>query len=112
MSIQLSACRRNQFWAMRELPPHGRAVTQSPGKLKAHRECYRHWLTPLRLIALLGCVMSIARAQQTKIEILVLPGSTGHVVVEGNGQPAVDWSFRDSYAGVLDLGSRIDGLRL
>ena len=112
MSIQLSTCRRDEFWAIRELRPRGRAITQSPGKLKGRRECYRHLLTALRLIALLGCVMSIARAQQTKIEILVLPGSTGHVVVEGSGQPAADWSFRDSYAGVLDLGSRIDGLRL
>src|SRR5437762_3822263 len=105
MSIQLSPCRQDEFWAMCELPPHGRAITQTPGRLpgrlKAHRECYRHLLAALRLIALLGCVMSIARAQQTKIEILVLPGSTGHVVVEGSGQPAADWSFRDNYAGVL-----------
>ena len=54
----------------------------------------------------------MAWAQQAKVEIRVLPGSAGRIVVDGSCAPATAWSFRDSYAGVLNLGSRIDGLTL
>ncbi len=111
MSIQLSPCPRDEFWAIRELVSHG-ASMPAQHSLKPQSGHCRRLLTALVTIAVLACLTSIASAQQTKIEILVLPGSTGHVVVEGSGQTASDWSFRDSYAGVLDLGSRIDGLRL
>jgi predicted metalloprotease with PDZ domain len=58
------------------------------------------------------CLASIATAQQAKLEIRVLPDSPGRVIVEGSGAAATAWSFRDSYADVLNLGSRIEGLRL
>jgi predicted metalloprotease with PDZ domain len=51
-------------------------------------------------------------AQQAKIEIRVLPGTAGRIIVEGNCAPTTAWSFPDSYAGVLNLGSRIEGLTL
>ena len=72
----------------------------------------RQVVIALCCIALPGCLASIASAQQARIEIRVLPGTAGRVIVEGNCAPATAWSFRDSYAGVLNLGSRIEGLRL
>jgi hypothetical protein len=66
----------------------------------------------LFFIALLSCVTSMARAQQANVVIRVLPDSNGRIVVEGSCAPATVWSFRDSYAGVLNLGSRVDGLKL
>ncbi len=63
-------------------------------------------------IALFGCLVSEAGAQRARIEIRVLPDSTGRVIVEGSCLPATTWSFRDSYAGVLNLGDRIEWLKL
>jgi hypothetical protein len=65
----------------------------------------------LALLALLICAASIASGQ-TNVVIRVIPESAGRVVVEGNCAPTTIWSFRDSYAGVLNLGSRVDGLKL
>ena len=64
------------------------------------------------LFAVLSCATSIASAQQTNVVIRVLPDSKARIVVEGSCAPATAWSFRDSYAGVLNLGSRVDGLKL
>jgi hypothetical protein len=46
------------------------------------------------------------------MEIQALPDAGGRVIVDGSCAPASEWSFRDSYAGVMNLGSRIEGLRL
>ncbi len=75
------------------------------------RTCRRLVLT-LFFTALLNCVTSIASAQQANVVIRVLPNPNGRVVVEGSCAPATVWSFRDSYAGVLNLGSRVEGLKL
>jgi predicted metalloprotease with PDZ domain len=66
----------------------------------------------LFLLALLSCTASIVSAQQTNVVIRVVSASNGRIVVEGSCAPATVWSFRDSYAGVLNLGSRVDGLKL
>ncbi len=66
----------------------------------------------LFLAALLSCAASAASAQQTNVLIRVLPNANGRIVVEGSCAPATVWSFRDSYAGVLNLGSRVDELKL
>jgi hypothetical protein len=63
-------------------------------------------------IALLSCLASMVSAQRLRIEIRVLPDANGRVIVEGSCAPAASWSFPDSYAGILNLGSRIEGLRL
>ena len=55
---------------------------------------------------------SIASAQRAKVELRVLSDAPGRIIVEGNCAPATAWSFRDSYAGVLNLGSRIDAVKL
>jgi len=72
----------------------------------------REFVEALSCIAVLILLASIASAQRLKIEIRVLPDASGRVVVDGSCAPAAEWSFRDSYAGVLNLGSRIEGLRL
>jgi len=66
----------------------------------------------LGCLAVLSCLGSIAIGQPAKVEIRVLPGAAGRIIVEGNCSPTDAWSFRDSYAGVLNLGSRIDALTL
>src|ERR1700730_9066514 len=65
----------------------------------------------LVFLALLICAASIASGQ-TNVVIRIIPESPGRVVVEGTCAPTTIWSFRDSYAGVLNLGSRVDGLKL
>src|SRR5947208_11735541 len=72
----------------------------------------RHLRNSLCWIAVVVCLASIATAQQAKLEIRVFPDSPGRVIVEGSCAAATVWSFRDSYADVLNLGSRIEGLRL
>jgi hypothetical protein len=71
----------------------------------------RNFVVALGCIAVLICFASIASAQRLRIEIRVFPDASG-VIVDGSCAPASEWSFRDSYAGVLNLGSRIEGLRL
>lgn len=84
------------------------AARESEVRLRTSRRV----VLTLFFIALLSCVTSIASAQQTSVVIRVLSDSTGRVVVEGSCAPATVWSFRDSYAGVLNLGSRVEGLKL
>ena len=72
----------------------------------------RHFVTALSCVAVLICLTSIAGAQQARVEIRVLPNSTGRIIVDGSCAPATAWSFRDTYAGVLNLGSRIEALKL
>ncbi|MDX6306839.1 MAG: hypothetical protein QOI77_3808 [Blastocatellia bacterium] len=71
----------------------------------------RDFAVALSCLALLTCLASIASAQR-RIEIRVLPDASGRVTIDGSCAPSAEWSFRDSYAGVLNLGSRIEGLRL
>ena len=66
----------------------------------------------LGAVALLCCLASIGRAEQINIVIRVQPDSPRRVIIEGTRAPTVTWSFRDSYAGVLNLGSRIVHLQL
>ena len=61
---------------------------------------------------LLGCLASGVKAQQLNVTVHVFPGSAGHVVIEGNCEPTKVWSFRNEYAGISDLGARVDGLKL
>lgn len=72
----------------------------------------RYWASTLGSVAMLLCVTSITTAQQTKVAIRVLPDPSGRVVIEGSCAPSTVWSFRDSYAGVSNLGGRVEGLRL
>jgi hypothetical protein len=64
----------------------------------------------LSIVALCGAAPT-ARAQQMTVTIRVIPESA-RAVIEGNSPPTTSWSFRDSYAGVLGLGNRIESFRL
>jgi hypothetical protein len=44
--------------------------------------------------------------------IRVLPESPGRALIEGSCAPIAVWSFRDSYAGVMNLGGRVERFRL
>jgi predicted metalloprotease with PDZ domain len=73
---------------------------------------FQHLLLLLGSVALLTCFTSLTIAQQARVEIKVPGDSPGRVIVEGTWAPATTWSFRDSYAGVLNLGARISGFTL
>lgn len=51
------------------------------------------------------------RAQQIAVTIRVLP-ELSRVSIEGSCEPTKAWSFADSYAGVVGLGSRIEKFAL
>src|SRR6266571_3778269 len=72
----------------------------------------RRWVTFGYGALLLGCLASGVKAQQLNVTVHVFPGSAGHVVIEGNCEPTKVWSFRNDYAGISDLGARVDGLKL
>src|SRR5712692_7208049 len=72
----------------------------------------RRWVTLVCSTALLSCLASAGKAQQVNVTVRVFLGSPGHVVIEGNCEPTKVWSFRNDYAGVSELGSRVEGLKL
>jgi predicted metalloprotease with PDZ domain len=72
----------------------------------------RRWVSIAFSVAWLGCLASGVKAQQVNVTVRVFPGSPGHAVIEGNCEPNRVWSFRNDYAGVSELGSRVDGLKL
>lgn len=61
----------------------------------------------LGTLVFVACGSVPALAQQVGVVIRVLPESN-HVAVEVSGPPRSAWSFRDSYAGVLGLGNRVE----
>src|SRR5215510_703272 len=71
----------------------------------------RRCATVLGGVAIIVCAWSHSRAQQPRITIEVSPDS-GRAVIDGTGTPGTRWSFRDSYAGILGLGNRIERFAL
>ena len=63
-------------------------------------------------VALLCSMASIVNAQQMSVVIGVQPDKPARVLIEGKCAPTIVWSFRDSYAGVLSLGTRVSGMQL
>ena len=57
-------------------------------------------------------VVTTGAAQSLSLTAEVLPGAPGRLLMQGSGSPRQTWSFRDSYAGVLGLGSRVRGFQL
>jgi hypothetical protein len=86
--------------------------TKSHETARAKPVQLRHFVIALNCVAVLICLPSLAHAQKARVEIRVLPNSTGRIIVDGSCAPATTWSFRDSYAGVLNLGSRIERVKL
>jgi hypothetical protein len=102
---------REFWWIVSRAEPQSLKIGQDSAAQSTAR-FGREFVGALSCIAALICLASIASAQRRRIEIRVLPDASGRVIVEGSCAPAAEWSFRDSYAGVLNLGSRIEGLRL
>src|ERR1043165_9594580 len=65
--------------------------------------------TLLFLITCIGC--TTAKAQVNKVTIRVVAGAESHLVIEADCTPTSVWSFRDSYAGIVGLGSRVKSLK-
>jgi len=117
MSIQALSCRRENF------PPifkpllndrRQRIARQSTARARTQNRLGRGrslLLTLCYAVLLLGFTSSVT-GQEAKVTIQVLPASAGRIEIEGESIPTSLWLFRDNYAGVMNLGSRIEGLRL
>ena len=68
--------------------------------------------TCLILFVAATCCALQASAQESKIIVRLPANPSGHIVVEGDCAPARSYSFRDSYADVLGLGSRVSAFTL
>src|SRR5436309_2759206 len=81
------------------------ATWKAPNKLCA-------MIRSLPLAVLTLCLLAApVSAQNFRVLIRAVPESN-RVVIEGSCAPTKGWSFRDSYAGILGLGGRVEGLRL
>ena len=117
MSIQLFRCWREDLSAIpKPIPnrnPRERAgQSTASGRPRVFLTGYRYLALPLCWVALQFCITSTVTAQQTRVVIRVLTDSPGRAVIEGSCAPTATWSFRDSYAGILNLGSRVEGFRV
>lgn len=61
------------------------------------------------VIVLTLWLASSATGQPLSVSIQVIPG---RAIVEGTCAPETTWSFRDSYAGIVGLSSRVEALKL
>lgn len=86
--------------------------TTSHKRLRPLSEGCRQVALVLLSAALLCFAVSVVNAQEVSATIRISPESVGRAIIEGSCAPNRVWSFRDNYAGILGLGSRIDGLRL
>ena len=66
---------------------------------------------PTLLILIAWFSGATAEAQVNKVIIRVLANAQSHIVVEAACAPTSVWSFRDSYAGIVGLGSRVRSLK-
>lgn len=74
--------------------------------------CWQFILSGIAAFLWLSFFAIAGYAQSISAEIRVLPQAPGRVLIEGNCLPTTVWSFRDSYAGVLNLGTRVDRMQL
>src|SRR2546428_10248419 len=65
---------------------------------------------PLAVLTL-GLLAAPVSAQELRVLIRVVPESN-RVIIEGSCAPTKVWSFRNSYAGILGLGARVERFRL
>jgi len=72
----------------------------------------RHAALGLCSLVLFCSFTPIVRARQRSVIIRVAADFPKRAVIEVVGAPSRIWSFRNSYAGVLELGSRIEGFRV
>src|SRR5437764_800129 len=73
---------------------------------------WRTLVRSLPLAVLTLCLLAApVSAQNLRVVIRLVPESN-RVNIEGSCAPTKVWSFRDSYAGILGLGGRVERLRL
>ena len=70
-------------------------------------ERFRHIAILLGVAAFVVCARGTGYGQNVNV-LLKLSPENSRVMVEGSCPPNSHWSFRDSYAGVLGLGNRVD----
>jgi hypothetical protein len=75
-------------------------------------EWVRRVAVPALILATISCAAGAVGAQKLSVAIRVIPGSPGRLAIEGGGVTVSTWSFRDSYAGMLGLGARIENFSL
>jgi len=66
----------------------------------------RRFLLAVGVVATV-CLLSSHLSAQTNVDVRLVPDS-GRISIELNSAPASSWSFLDSYAGIVGLGSRIE----
>jgi len=66
----------------------------------------RRFLLAVGVVAAI-CLLSSHLSAQTNVDVRLIPDSS-RISVELNSGPASSWSFLDSYAGIVGLGSRIE----
>ncbi|HYW73047.1 MAG TPA: hypothetical protein VE961_18615 [Pyrinomonadaceae bacterium] len=62
------------------------------------------------IVVLVLGLAAVSNAQRLEVRISLSPDS-GRAVVEANCPPTLVWNFRDSYAGIVGLGRRIQHLK-
>ncbi|HYX28220.1 MAG TPA: hypothetical protein VE863_06615 [Pyrinomonadaceae bacterium] len=70
-----------------------------------------HGLLIFSITAFVLALPANTSAQDLKVRIKVLPESR-HALIDVQTAPRFDWSFRDTYANVIGLGSRIEKFQL
>jgi predicted metalloprotease with PDZ domain len=70
----------------------------------------RRWVTLACGAGLLCCFASVARARQINVVVEPPVDSHARAFIEVIGDPVRIWSFPNSYAGVTELGNRIERL--
>jgi hypothetical protein len=65
----------------------------------------------MMLIVIAGIAGASAEAQVNKVTIRVNADAQSQISVEADCAPTSVWSFRDSYAGMVGLGSRVKSLK-
>src|SRR4030095_8283722 len=68
----------------------------------------RRWGTASGTVFLLCCFVSLVSARQVNVVIQPPVDSRARAFVEVTGVPERNWSFRNSYSGVSELGIRIE----
>src|SRR5438128_3230192 len=99
LSVRRRLCGRVEHPSAADAPgsPHGHPPSR---KLRRTRLAF--------CSAVLLCFAApIVKSQQVSVAVRLFPDAAGRAVVEGSCAPANVWSFRDNYAGILGLGSRI-----
>jgi len=60
----------------------------------------------------LSGLLVLANAQEVSISVRIPADSVARAVIEGNCKPQTQWSFTDSFGGMVGLGNRIENFEL